>query len=145
MATQIADIAPRLVELGLGEGWKWDKGSWWLEAGEDFDLRATTAKLVALNARFVAITAIEREDQQIRLDYQWDLDGALLSFTTATRDGQISSIVDLAPAADWVERETYEYFAVIFTGRATLLPLMTRQGDAPGINLRKEPNPEVAQ
>lgn len=145
MATQIADIAPRLAELGLGEGWKWDKGSWWLEVAADFDLRAVTAKLVALQARFIAITAMERDDKQIRLDYQWDLEGALLSFTTATCDGQIPSIVDLAPAADWVERETYEYFSVVFTGRASLLPLMMRKGDEPGINLRKEPSSEVAQ
>jgi hypothetical protein len=145
MPTQIVDIAPRLAELGLGEGWKWDKGSWWLDAGDDFDVRASATRLLALNARFIAITAMEREDKQIRLDYQWDLDGALLSFTTATRDGKIASIVDLSPAADWVERETFEYFSVTFTGRESLLPLMTRNGDASGINLRKEPTPEVAQ
>jgi len=138
MATQTVDLAPRFAELGLGEGWTWDKGSWWLETAEDFDVRATTERLIALHARFIAITAMEREDKVIRLDYQWDLEGALLSFTTAAKDGKIASIVDLAPAADWVERETFEYFAVTFTGRATLLPLVTRQGDAVGINLRKE-------
>jgi hypothetical protein len=143
MATQILDITTRLAELGLGQGWTWDKGSWWLNTTEDFDLRATTEKLISLDARFIAITAIEQDDKQIRLDYQWDLEGALLSFTTATKDGQIPSIADLSPAADWVERETYEYFSVVFTGRASLLPLMTRTGDPTGINLR--PTPEVAQ
>ena len=138
MATQTVDLAPRFAAQGLGEGWTWDKGSWWLETAEDFDLRAVTQKLVALDARFVAITVMEREDKQLRLDYQWDLDGALLSFITVARDNQMPSILDLVPAVDWVERETYEYFAVTFTGRDSLLPLVTRTGDPVGINLRKE-------
>ena len=144
MATPTVDLAPRLAALGLGEGWNWDKGEWWLATAESFDVRATTAALLALGARFVAITAMEREDKQLRLDYQWDFEGSLLCFTMAT-SGQMPSIVDLCPAADWVERETYEYFAVTFTGRASLEPLMTRPGDEPGINLRKETIPEVAK
>jgi NADH:ubiquinone oxidoreductase subunit C len=94
--------------------------------------------MLSLEARFVAITAMEREDREIRLDYQWDLDGQLISFITATSARQIPTIVDLSPAADWVERETHEYFAVEFTGRANTIPLMTRAGDAIGINLHKE-------
>jgi NADH:ubiquinone oxidoreductase subunit C len=138
MATASVDFANTLAGLGLGEGWKWDKGSWWLDTPSDFDVRANAATMIAHHARFVAITAAEREDKEIRLDYQWDLDGKLLSFTTATRENKIASIVDICPAADWVERETYEYFAVDFTGRGSLHPLMTRVGDAVGINLRKE-------
>jgi NADH:ubiquinone oxidoreductase subunit C len=138
MATETVDFANMLAGFGPGEGWKWDKGSWWLETPADFDVRANAAALIAHHARFVAITAMEREDKEIRLYYQWDLDGKLLSFTTATKEKKIASIVDLCPAADWVERETYEYFAVEFTGRASLQPLMMRAGDEVGINLRKE-------
>jgi len=138
MATASVDFANTLAGLGLGEGWKWDNGSWWLETPAEFDTRANATTMIRLHARFVAITAAEREDREIRLDYQWDLDGKLLSFTTVTREKKIASIVDLCPAADWVERETYEYFSVEFTGRASLQPLMTRTGDAVGINLRKE-------
>jgi len=95
-----------------------------------------------LAARFVAITAMEQPDKQIRLDYQWDLEGQLLSFIAAARDKKIDTIADICPAADWVERETHEYFAVDFTGRRTTLPLMTRPGDPIGIILRHE---EAAQ
>ncbi len=144
MATEVIDLAKHFAELGLGEGWQWSKGSWWLETGGAADMRAIAGKMIALDARFVAITAAERADKEIRLDYQWDLRGQLLSFATATRERKIASIADLAPAADWVERETYEYFAVEFTGRATLEPLMLRTGDKPGIYLRKEEK-EAAQ
>ncbi len=127
-----------LHEFGLGESWEWKNGSWWLPVPETFNLRATTRIMLSLEARFVAITAMEREDKEIRLDYQWDLDGQLVSFITATSARQIPTIVDLSPAADWVERETHEYFAVNFTGRVNTMPLMTRAGDAIGINLHKE-------
>ena len=127
-----------LHEFGLGDCWEWKNGSWWLTVPETFNLRATTRIMLSLEARFVAITAMEREDKEIRLDYQWDLDGQLISFITATSARQIPTIVDLSPAVDWVERETHEYFAVDFTGRANTMPLMTRAGDALGINLHKE-------
>jgi hypothetical protein len=127
-----------LKELGLGEGWRWEKGSWWLETPPAFNVRASTETLIRQGARFVAITAIELPSTEIRLDYQWDLNGQLLSFITATVAHKIATIADLIPAADWVERETYEYFAVEFTGRATTVPLMMRAGDPVGINLQKE-------
>jgi NADH:ubiquinone oxidoreductase subunit C len=136
--TETTDFEATLKELGLGDGWKWDKGSWWLTPAETIDVRATAQHMIQLQARFVAITAIELPDKEIRLDYQWDLDGKLLSFVTATTARQIPTIADFCPAADWVERETHEYFFVEFTGRETTKPLMTRAGDPQGINLHKE-------
>jgi Ni,Fe-hydrogenase III component G len=133
-----AGFEKTLQENGLGEEWHWDKGSWWLEPQEPIDVRAVAARMRNLQARFVAITAMERSDGEIRLDYQWDWDGQLLSFVTATHERRIATITDLSPAADWGERETREYFAVEFTGRESTPPLMTRDGDAIGINLRKE-------
>jgi hypothetical protein len=131
------NFAASLQKLGLGGDWEWKNGSWWrtLDAS---DVRATAASMVSLEARLVALTAMERPDKELRLDYQWDLKGQLLSFITATSMQQIASITDLCPAADWVERETHEYFAVEFTGRETTKPLMTRPGDPIGINLHKE-------
>ncbi len=126
-----------LWELGLGGDWEWKNGSWWktLDAA---DVRARAVHMVSLEARFVAVTAMERPDKEVRLDYQWDLNGQLLSFITMTTSQSIATIADLCPAADWVERETHEYFAVEFIGRENTKPLMTRAGDPIGINLHKE-------
>ncbi len=136
--TETVDFATTLQSLGLGGDWRWDKGSWWLAPADAIDVRATARHMIGLEARFVAITAIERPDKEIRLDYQWDLDGKLLSFVCATQAQQIPTIADLCPAADWVERETHEYFSVEFSGRKNTAPLMTRAGDPLGINLHKE-------
>ena len=136
--TETPGFETTLQELGLGDGRKWDKGSWWLTPSDAMDVRATAQHMIHLHARFVAITAIELANKEIRLDYQWDLDGKLLSFVTATTARQIPTIADFCPAADWVERETHEYFFVEFTGRETTKPLMTRAGDPLGINLHKE-------
>jgi len=136
--TDTLDFAQTLETLGLGQGWQWDKGAWWLTPAEDNHVRTIAQRMIELDARFIAITAIERTDKEIRLDYQWDLDGKLLSFTCATQAANIDTIADLCPAADWVERETHEYFSVDFIGRQSTLPLMTRAGDPLGINLHKE-------
>ena len=130
------DRARDFARLGFGEGWRWEKGSWWLEPGQSAEVRAFAAVAIAQGARFVAITASERVDGEIRLDYQWDLDGQLLSYTAQTREKKIASIVDLLPAADWAERETCEYFAVEFTGRKAPETLMLRRGDPVGLHLR---------
>jgi len=143
--TDTLDFASQLEKLGLGTGWEWSKGSWWYTPEEPIDVRAVTAKLVALGSRFLCITATERPDKEIKLDYQWDLDGKLLSFVTRTVNKEVASILDLIPAVDWSERETREYFAVEFTGRETTLPLMTRPGDPIGIVLKHETIEEVAK
>jgi len=137
MTTATDSFTTTLWELGLGGDWEWKNGSWW-KTPEAMDVRSTAAHMVSLEARFVAITAIERPDKEVRLDYQWDLNGQLLSFIAATTAHRITSIADLCPAADWVERETHEYFAVEFDGRESTKPLMTRAGDPIGINLHKE-------
>jgi NADH-quinone oxidoreductase subunit C len=137
MKTAPDNFIQTLQESGLGGDWEWENGSWW-KTPQAMDVRLTTTLMISLQARFVAITATERPDKEIRLDYQWDVNGQLLSFITATTEQQIHSIADLCPAADWVERETREYFAVEFTGRENTKPLMTRAGDQIGINLHKE-------
>jgi hypothetical protein len=150
MATTTVDLAQNFQKLGLGENWSWSKGSWWLDAPEDFELRTVTTRLIELQARFLAITATPlasfvvpppstpQVGGGLRLDYHWDLNGQLLTFKVTCPDSKSVSIVDLVPGADWAERENYEYFAVEFAGRASLEPLMLRTGDQPGVLLQKE-------
>ena len=138
MEDEQVSFSARAEELGLGSGWTWDKGSWWRAAEAGFEVRGYTAKMLQAGARFVTITATETKDGTMRFDYQWDLQGQLLSLSIEAVDGKIATITDLCPAADWVERETREYFAMEFTGRPSMEPLMLRAGNELGLHLRKE-------
>lgn len=130
-------FSERLAQLIPGCGHEWKNGSWWLFP-ECFDARAIASLMLAQGARFVGITVMEIEEGKTRLDYQWDMEGHLLSYVAQVAERAVVTIADLCPAADWAERETHEYFAVEFTGRKHTRPLMTRAGDKAGIHLRKE-------
>ena len=125
------------ASLGLPETWEQKNGSWWI-CQEGLDVRLMAEVMRAREARFVTLTAMQVEaGGRVRLDYHWDLGGRLLTFTTHANGKQMASIVDLCPAADWVERETHETFSIEFTGHL-YEPLLLRAGATTGMQLRKE-------
>jgi len=92
-----------------------------------------------VGARFVTITAYELPNKDgFRLEYHWDLEGRLLGVAFTIAGNSIESIFDLSEAADWIEREVHEGFAIGFSGRE-YEPLLLRPGDQPGVNLREAP------
>lgn len=108
----------------------------WLAAG-DVDVREMAWSLKAQSARFVTITAYELPDKQgFCLEYLWDLNGQLIGYSLKLADRAAASIFDICEAADWIEREIYEGFTIEFAGR-TYEPLLLREGDKPGVNLRE--------
>ncbi len=124
-------------DLELNELWEQKGGSNWLAAGA-LDVRKLATLMKGRKARFITITATELpEHGGIVMDYHWDLDGQLLSFEVQVENGQVDSIYDLCEAADWIEREIHEYFAINFIGR-DYESLMLRAGDKVGVNLREE-------
>jgi NADH:ubiquinone oxidoreductase subunit C len=123
--------------LGIAEPWVEKNGVYWLRTGS-LEVRELARQMNALNARFVTITAYQLPgDEGFRLEYHWDLDGQLLGFPFFVSGNSIDSIYDLCEAADWIEREVHEGFALNFVGRE-YEPLLLRQDDTPGVNLREE-------
>ncbi len=124
-------------ELGVTDPWVEKGGVHWLSS-DALNVRTLAMAMNASRARFVTITAFELPDGEgIRLEYHWDLDGQLLGFTFLVSGSPIDSIFDLCEAADWIEREIHEYFAVDFQGR-DYEPLFLLAGSKPGVNLREE-------
>lgn len=112
-------------------------GTYWLDPGAK-SVRELTEAMNSLGARFITITAYQLpKDGGLRLEYHWDLDGQLLGASFALAGNAIESIYDICEAADWIEREVHEGFAIDFTGRE-YEPLLLRAGDKPGVNLREE-------
>jgi NADH:ubiquinone oxidoreductase subunit C len=125
-------------KLGIAEPWVESRGTHWLNPGAA-SVRDVAQAMNAAGARFVTITAYQSPgDTGFRLEYHWDLQGWLLGVPFQIASHSIESIVDLSEAADWIEREVHEGFAIDFTGRE-YEPLMLRAGDKPGVNLREAP------
>jgi len=111
-------------------------GIQWITAG-DPDPRELTQYLQQRGTRFITITAYELPPGQgFSLEYLWDLNGQLLGFTVHVEAGTVSSVFDICEAADWIEREIHEEFAIEFAGRI-YEPLLLREGDRPGVNLHE--------
>jgi len=122
--------------LGVAEPWVKSRGTYWLNPGE-LSLRDLVRALNQANARFITITAYQLPGAEgFRLEYHWDLEGRLLGFPFTIAGNSIDSIYDLCEAADWIEREVHEGFAIDFSGRA-YEPLLLRKGDEAGVNLRE--------
>jgi hypothetical protein len=118
--------------LGTKQPWQQRADGWWL-VDPDLDVEPIAGLMIGEGARLVTITARPAGDGECRLGYHWDVGGRLFTFVTMTRGGSIPSIAVTCPAADWIERETHDYFAVNFTGREDLQPLVLRAGDRPGL------------
>lgn len=136
-------------KLGVAEPWTESRGTWWLNPGA-LSVRQVASAMNEIRARFITITAYQLPGATgFRLEYHWDLEGRLLGITFATpanspdAPAQVESIFDLCEAADWIEREIHEEYSIDFTGRA-YEPLLLRQGDKTGVNLRDEPAPKPA-
>ena len=125
------------AKLGTAEPWVQKGGVSWLDPCP-LNVRNLAKAMNALNARFVTITAYQLPaGEGFRLEYHWDLDGQMLGFPYRLSSNSIESIYDLCEAADWIEREVHEGFAVDFLGR-DYEPLLLRPGDKLGVNLREE-------
>jgi NADH:ubiquinone oxidoreductase subunit C len=124
-------------KLGNTDHWVEKGGVHWLTS-DSLNVRELTRVMNECKARFVTITAYQLpKEEGFRLEYHWDLDGQLLGFPFLLEGNSIESIYDLCEAVDWIEREIHEGFNIDFTGRE-YEPLLLRQGDKPGVNLREE-------
>ena len=102
-------------------------------------IRETARRMLIGGARFCALVALPQGDEALRISWNWDVNGVLLSVESIiARDLPLPSIADIYAGADWAERETRDYYAVSFEHRATTPPLMLRTGDAPGVLLREQ-------
>ncbi|MGB7986056.1 MAG: NADH-quinone oxidoreductase subunit C [Terracidiphilus sp.] len=122
-------------KLGSAEPFIEKGGVHWLTLGA-LNVRQLAEVMNSLHARFITITAYQLpKEEGFRLEYHWDLDGQLLGFPIVLTGNSIESIFDLCEAADWIEREIHEEYSLEFTGRE-YEPLLLRQGDETGVNLR---------
>ena len=107
-------------------------GIWWHCPGLEVCRMAQV--FVQMEARLITITALLAGEAECRLIYHWDCQGNLWHLSTLTQGKTIDSIAAVCPAADWIEREVHDLFAVVFNGRETP-PLVLRADDPSGFFL----------
>jgi Ni,Fe-hydrogenase III component G len=121
----------------LGGAWDRPADGCWRTLDLD-RLRPAAQDLKRARARFAALT-VRPDGPALRLAWHWDLGGTLLTLVAAADPAEpVPSLVDLWPGADWAEREARDYYAVRFSGRASTPTLMLREGEEPGVLLRKD-------
>jgi hypothetical protein len=121
----------------VGGIWTERADGWWLTAPAT-SVQDIARTMLKSEARFVGIVGAPEAARAMRLSWHWDMGGVLLSVVSHLGEGvAVPSIVDTYPGADWAERETRDYYAVAFAGRAETPALMLRDGDAPGVLLCK--------
>jgi hypothetical protein len=125
------------TRLKIGGNWTERTDGWWLSTPAS-SIQAIARTMLTVGARFVAIVALPEPVNAMQLSWHWDIGGTLLSAVSLIDEGvSVPSIVDIYPGADWAERETRDYYAVTFEGRADTPTLMLRDGDKPGALLCK--------
>lgn len=126
------DIETIRIELNIKQASKRQTDGWWLE-DPGLDVTAMARLMTGIKARLATITARPLEDGSNRLIYHWDLEGTVINLATVTRNNSLPSIANICPAANWIEREIHDYFAVDFTGREDLQPLLLRSDSPSGL------------
>ena len=122
------------IRKNVGGAWAERADGFWLDV-QASRVREVAAAMRTGSTRFAALVARPAGDG-LRLSWHWDDAGTLLSIVADLAPGEEApSVVDIWPGADWAERETREYYAVAFAGRADTAPLMLRDGDEPGVML----------
>jgi Ni,Fe-hydrogenase III component G len=97
------------------------------------DVHKMAVLMLEHGVRLITLTAMPDAEEGLRVMYHWDVDGDLVNISTTVTDGRIATVSDVLPAADWVEREIRDYYALEFDGRAETPTLMLRDGDEPGL------------
>jgi len=141
MTTAVSPLETMAATLSTGEPlnepWVERGGVFWFDC-PGITVREVARAMNAVDARFITITAYQMPGNEgLRLEYHWDLAGRLLGFNFPVAGNSIESIYDLCEAVDWIEREIHEGFNIEFTGR-DYEPLLLREGNVCGVNLREE-------
>lgn len=125
-----------IEKFGITDSWSDASNVKWFSTG-GVDVRELAKFMCEAEARFITITANQLpREEGFCLEYLWDFEGQIYGFAFYLSGNQMQSIYDICEAADWIEREIHEQYAIDFTGRV-YEPLLLRNDDKPGVNLRE--------
>ncbi len=97
-------------------------GGWLL--APDLDIREAASRMVNCEAILSTVTATALPNGETELVYHYRAGSSALNIKTRTRQNTTASITPVCQAADWIEREIHDLYAVVFTGHPNLARLI---------------------
>jgi NADH:ubiquinone oxidoreductase subunit C len=92
------------------------------------DVQAMAGMMRQTQARLVTITAVALEAGETAIIYHYMAGRVAVNFRTETRNRTAASIVPFTGAANWIEREIHDLYAVEFAGHPNLTRLIRPPG-----------------
>jgi NADH:ubiquinone oxidoreductase subunit C len=86
----------------------------------ELDVTRMAAMLIDLDARLSTMTAIALQDGETEVIYHFMVESTVLNIKVRTHKNTILSITPIMSAADWIEREIHDLYAVEFLGHPHL-------------------------
>ncbi len=96
---------------------------YWIEAAHA-DPGECARVMKSFQARLSTVTAVARPDGETDLIYHYFLPKKPVNVRITTRGQALPSIAGILPAADWIEREIHDLYAVNFVGHPDLRRLV---------------------
>lgn len=95
----------------------------WMDAPA-LDVPTAASLLLEHGARLSTMTAIALEDGETEVIYHYAKASWACHLRTRTVGNRLPSITPVTPAADWIEREIMDLYAVTFTGHPNSVRLL---------------------
>jgi NADH:ubiquinone oxidoreductase subunit C len=95
----------------------------WMDA-PGLDVCAMAQQMLEAGARLSTVSAAARSDGETDLIYHFLSEGTGINLRTVTRGQVKESITPVLAAANWIEREIYDLYAVNFTSHPDLRRLV---------------------
>jgi NADH-quinone oxidoreductase subunit C len=103
----------------------------WMDA-PNLDVTAMAVIMLDHEARLSTMTAIALDRGETEIIYHYVLNQRAFHFRVQTQKNRLVSITPVTPAADWIEREIADLYAVTFEGHPNPVRLLRPAQLQPG-------------
>jgi NADH:ubiquinone oxidoreductase subunit C len=118
-----SELAARLPQVAHSAKLEERVDGLWMNAPL-IDVEAAARLMKEQGYRLSTMTAIALPDGETSVIYHYCKPGVALNIKTATRGKSLPSIANILRAANWIEREIKDLYAVNFVGHPNLEPLI---------------------
>lgn len=121
--SDMTELAERLKNFTGSAEWRAIPGGMTMKAST-LDPISMAQSMLSASARLITMTGVVRDDGETDILYHYELENFTFTIETSTHGQAITSIAGITHAADWIEREIHDLYAVNFIGHPDLSRLI---------------------